>query len=150
MNANAIAQLNNELAELRKFVVLLTSEQQSLLDNDTETLLTLSETKTQAASQLMEIGNARRKALFTGNIDNMESWISRNAPAQKALWSEIRKLAEQAQNLNSINGELIQSRMRHNQQALGVLYNSSKNAAGLYGPDGQANINNAGRHLGSV
>jgi len=29
------------------------------------------------------------------------------------------------------------------------LYNSSKNAASLYGPDGQANMGNSGRHLGS-
>jgi flagella synthesis protein FlgN len=149
MNAYAVSQLDSELAELRKFVVLLSNEQQYLLDNDTDKLLILSETKTQTASQLMEIGNARRKALFTDKIDSMESWVSQKAPAQKALWTEIRKLAEQAQNLNTTNGELIQSRMRNNQQALGVLYNSSKNAAGLYGPDGQANINNAGRHLGS-
>lgn len=149
MNANAVSQLSNELAELRKFVVLLSSEQQFLLDNDTDSLLTLSEAKTQAASQLMEIGNARRKALLAGSMDNMESWLSKYAPAQQGLWTEIRKLAEQAQNLNTTNGELIQSSMRHNQHALGVLYNSSKNAAGLYGPDGQANLNNSGRHLGS-
>ena len=149
MNANAVSQLSNELAELRKFVVLLSSEQQFLLDNDTDSLLTLSEAKTQAASQLMEIGNARRKALLAGSMDNMESWLSKHAPAQQGLWTEIRKLAEQAQNLNTTNGELIQSSMRHNQQALGVLYNSSKNAAGLYGPDGQANLHNSGRHLGS-
>ena len=149
MSTNAIAQLNNELAELRKFVALLSTEQQSLLNNDTDTLLTLSDTKTRAANQLMEIGNVRRKTLFTAHINNMDAWIEKNAPSSKTLWSEIRHLADQAQQLNSTNGELIQSRMRHNQQALGVLYNSSKSAAGLYGPDGQANLNNSGRHLGT-
>lgn len=149
MSSNAIAQLNTELAELRKFVALLSTEQQSLLNNDTDTLLTLSDSKTQAANQLMEIGNVRRKALFTAHINNMDAWIEKNAPGSKTLWSEIRQLADQAQQLNSTNGELIQSRMRHNQQALGVLYNSSKSAAGLYGPDGQANLNNSGRHLGT-
>lgn len=149
MTANAIFELNNELAELRKFVALLNSEQQSLLSNDSENLLLLSEAKTQAANKLFEIGNTRRKTLFSGNTDNMETWVGKHAPNQRPQWSEIRKLAEQAQHLNNINGELIQSRMRHNQQALGVLYNSSKSAAGLYGPDGQANINSSGRHLGS-
>ena len=149
MNTDTLTQLNNELAELRKFVVLLTSEQQLLLDNDTESLLTLSEAKTTAATHLIEIGNSRRKTLLSGSIDSMEVWLSKHAPNSGSLWSEIRKLAEQAQNLNSTNGELIQTRMRHNQQALGVLYNSTKSAAGLYGPDGQANINNSGRHLGS-
>jgi flagella synthesis protein FlgN len=63
--------------------------------------------------------------------------------------SWLRALANQAQQLNTTNGELIQSRMRYNQQALGVLFSSSKNASNLYGPDGQANMGSSGRHLGS-
>jgi len=145
----AILQLNKELAELRKFVALLASEQEFLLHNDTENLLTLSEVKSQAANILMEIGSSRRQSLLADGKDSMENWIGRNAPGSHALWHEIRELAAQAQQLNNTNGELIQSRMRNNQQALGVLYNSSKNAAGIYGRDGQANINSSGRHLGS-
>ena len=149
MIKQAILQLNKELAELRKFVALLASEQEFLLHNDTENLLTLSEVKSQAANILMEIGSSRRQSLLADGKDSMESWIGRNAPGSQALWHEIRELAAQAQQLNNTNGELIQSRMRNNQQALGVLYNSSKNAAGIYGRDGQANINSSGRHLGS-
>ncbi len=149
MTTNAISMLNKELAELRKFVALLSSEQQSLLDNDTDSLLTLSETKTQTAGLLMNMSNSRRKLLLANGIDTMETWIVNHAPDSQVLWGDIQKFAVQAQQLNSTNGELIQSRMRHNQQALGVLYNSSKSAAGLYGPDGQANLGNSGRHLGS-
>lgn len=149
MMKDALLQLNKEHAELRKFVVLLSSEQQALLDNDTDRLLALSEAKTQAVSLLMEMSNSRRKALLTNSNDSMETWIAKHAPGSQMLWADIRKLAAQAQQLNSTNGELIQSRMRNNQQALGVLYNSSKNAAGIYGPDGQANIGSSGRHLGS-
>ena len=149
MIKEAIPQLNRELAELRKFVVLLGSEQQALLNNDTESLLVLSDAKTQAANMLMEMSSSRRKALLANSNDTMEIWIAKHAPNSQALWSEIRKLAAEAQHLNSTNGELIQSRMRNNQQALSVLYNSSKSAAGIYGPDGQANISSSGRHLGS-
>ena len=149
MIKEAILQLDKELAELRKFIVLLTSEQQALLNNDTESLLTLSEAKTQAASQLIEMSNSRRKALLTNSTDSMENWLARHAPNSQAMWSEIRKLAAQAQQLNSTNGELINSRMRHNQQALSALHNAAKSAAGLYGPDGQANLSSSGRHLGS-
>ena len=149
MNTNTLSQLNQELAELRKFVALLTAEQQSLLSNDTENLLTISISKTQAASLLLDMGNSRRKSLLTGTTSTMEDWISKNAPNSKTLWNEIRKLAEQAQNLNVTNGELIQSRMRHNQQSLGVLFNSSASTAGVYGRDGQANLGHSGRHLGS-
>ena len=150
IKANAITLLNNELAELRKFVVLLSSEQQALLDNDTDTLLTLSAAKTQAANQLMEMGSLRRKSLLAPGIDTMEAWLETHTPANKKIWQEIRTLAAQSQALNTTNGELINSRMRNNQSALSVLYNSSKSAAGLYGPDGQANIGTSGRHIGSV
>ncbi len=149
MTTNAISLLNNELAEFRKFVVLLSSEQQSLLENDTDSLLTLSEAKTRAAGLLMDMSNSRRKSLLTNGIDTMETWIAQHAPGSQALWGDIQKFAAQAQHLNTTNGELIQSRMRYNQQALGVLYSSSKSAAGIYGPDGQANLGNSGRHLGS-
>jgi flagellar biosynthesis protein FlgN len=146
---DAIQKLNNELAALRKFVVLLTSEQQCLLGHDSEGLLALSEAKMQAAMQLTEIGNARRKNLLANGTDSMESWIVRHAPGSLPVWREIRKLAAQAQHLNTTNGELINSGMRHNQQALNALHNAAKSAAGLYGPDGQANLSSSGRHLGS-
>ncbi len=149
MTTNAISLLNKELAELRKFVDLLSSEQQSLLDNDTDSLLTLSETKTLAAGLLMDMSKSRRKSLLKNGIDTMEVWLAKHAPASQVLWHDIQKFAARAQQINSINGELIQTRMRHNQQALGVLHNASKSTAGLYGPDGQANFGNAGRHLGS-
>lgn len=146
----AIQQLGRELAALREFVALLCKEQQALLNNDTDSLLNLSENKTKAANQLMEMGNKRRTALLGSSKDSMETWLAKHAPAMQVQWGEIRKLAAQAQQLNVTNGELINSKMRNNQQALNVLYNSSKSAAGLYGPDGQANINSSGRHLGSV
>ena len=136
MIKDALMQMNQELTELRKFVVLLSAEQKSLLNNDTESLLALSETKTQTANLLMAMGSTRRKTLLSNSDDTMEKWIAKHAPTSQMLWTDIRNLAAEAQQLNSTNGELIQSRMRNNQQALSVLYNSSKNAAGIYGPDG--------------
>jgi flagellar biosynthesis protein FlgN len=149
---NAIRDLNNELATLRKFVALLTSEQQFLLSNDIDNLLTMSEVKTQLANKLTEIANARRSSLFQNGINSMEMWIAKYTPGTLNAWSSIRDLAAQAQQLNNINGELINSKIRNNQQALGALYSATQNqnVAGLYGPDGQANISSTGRHLGSV
>ena len=71
MNTNIPSQLNQELAELRKFLALLTTEQQSLLSNDTESLLTISTSKTQAASLLLDMGNSRRKSLLTGTTPGL-------------------------------------------------------------------------------
>jgi flagellar biosynthesis/type III secretory pathway chaperone len=146
---DAIQKLNNELIALRKFVALLTSEQEFLLGNDTENLLTLSDVKTQAANHLMELANARRKALLANSSETMETWLAKHAPNSRSVWNDIRKFATEAQHLNSTNGELINSRMRNNHQALSVLHNATRSAAGLYGPDGQANLSSSGRHLGS-
>jgi flagella synthesis protein FlgN len=54
------------------------------------------------------------------------------------------------QRLNQTNGELIQIKLRYNQQALGVLYGAVQSAAGLYGADGQPNLPSGSRTLGSV
>lgn len=148
MNHNAIMQLSRELAALEDFVALLHNEQKSLLSNDTDTLLNLSEIKTQASSQLMEMSHSRRKSLLSSSRDTMETWLAKHAPSSQKMWGDIQKLAAEAQHLNTTNGELIQSRMRNNQQALGVLYQSTTSTAGLYGPNGQANLGGAGRHLG--
>lgn len=149
MSAQAIAQLDHELAELRKFVNLLTEEQQALLNNEADRLLDLSASKSQAASLLSDIACTRRKSLLSGPNDSMEAWMGKHAPDKMPLWTEIRKLASEAQHLNTTNGELIQARLRNNQQTMNVLFKSSQNTAGIYGPDGQTNINNAGRHLGT-
>lgn len=151
MIENAIRNLDNELATLRKFVALLTSEQQFLLSDDSDSLLTMSEVKIQVANQLMEIANARRSSLLQQDIDSMENWIAKFTPKTLPTWIKIRDLASQAQQLNNTNGELINSKIRNNQQALSALFATTQNAsvAGLYGPDGQSNINSTGRHLGS-
>lgn len=148
--AKVAAQLSNELAALRAFVALLENEQQSLLNNDTERLLNIAEAKSQAANQLAEMATARRKALLTNSADSMETWLPKHAPASLPEWNNIRQLAASAQQINTTNGELIQSGLRHNQQALSALQSASKNAAGLYGPDGQPNLGSSGRILGSV
>ena len=54
------------------------------------------------------------------------------------------------QNLNRINGALIQTKLRNNQQALTILLNVANSAQGLYGADGQTHISSSRRILGSV
>ena len=147
---NIHAQLNDELTSLRVFVVLLESEQKALLGNDTERLLSIAESKAQAATQLAAMAEARRKAFLAGSSDTMEAWLPKHAPASLPLWQSIRQMAAQAQQINSTNGELIQSGLRRNQQALSALNSASQNAAGLYGPDGQPSLGSSGRIIGSV
>jgi flagellar biosynthesis/type III secretory pathway chaperone len=149
MTQPALLLLQQELAALRGFVELLLSEQKALLDNDTDALLSLSDSKTLSANQIMEMAKQRRSSLLVNGIENMETWLAKFAPKSLPQWEEVRKLAAEAQHLNTTNGELISAKMRNNQQTLNVLFSSAKNAANLYGPDGQANLNSTGRHLGS-
>lgn len=147
-NTNFLANLNDERDALRAFVVLLEQEQQVLLGTDTEPLLALAENKTHSADRLSALSQQRRQSL--PDTVSTETWLSKNAPQGLALWQEILQLANRAQRLNQTNGELIQIKMRYNQQALGVLVGATQHAAGLYGPDGQPNLPSTGRTLGSV
>jgi len=147
-SANLLDRLNDERDALRAFVVLLEQEQQVLLGTDTEPLLALAQSKTRDTDKLIALSQERRLSL--PDTGNSIGWLQKNAPKGLALWHEIRQLADHAQRLNQTNGELIQNKMRYNQQALSVLFGATQHAAGLYGPDGQPNLPSSGRILGSV
>ncbi len=144
----ALARLNDERDTLRDFIVLLEQEQKILLGTDTEPLLVLAELKTSIADKLAALEQDRYRE-FAGSGSTAE-WLKKNAPQSAGLWEEIIGLAKQAQSLNRSNGDLIQIKMRYNQQALTVLIGATQHAAGLYGPDGQTNLPSTGRNLGSV
>lgn len=144
-----LSSLNDECAALRAFVVLLENEQRILLGQNSEELLPLAEAKIQLANKVGTLSEARRRILPEGTRDTVE-WLKQNAPQGLPIWHEARQLAANAHRLNQTNGELIQIKLRYNQQALGALYGASQNAAGLYGADGQPNLPSASRTLGSV
>ena len=157
-----IAALAAEHAALLKFVVLLEREQAMLVENLTDQLLELSEKKTADAFNLDRLAETRR-ALLKKNIpqsgitasgdipgaDTIHAWLKTFSPDGLAIWQKISATADRAHRLNHINGELIQMKLRHNQQSLAVL-SSAADKADLYGPDGQHSFSpGSGRSLGS-
>jgi flagella synthesis protein FlgN len=148
--ADFLSRLNQERDAMRAFVALLEQEQQCLLDQDSEQLLSLAETKNQSANKLTEIANVRRQYL-KANAAGLDTpvWLAKHAPSSLGIWEEIRELAARAHHLNQTNGEVIQLKLRSNQQALTALLGASKSAAGLYGRDGQPSLPVSGRILGS-
>jgi flagella synthesis protein FlgN len=146
--AELLSNLNDECAALRAFVVLLEDEQRTLLGQHTEELLSLAEAKIQLANKIASLSSARQKYPPQGTRD-MAEWLKQNAPQAMPIWLEARQLAAHVHRLNQTNGELIQIKLRYNQQALGVLFSASQSAAGLYGADGQPNQPSASRTLGS-
>lgn len=157
MNQNPItkllAALTAEHAALVSFVALLEREQGMLVENRTDQLLELSEQKTTDALGLNELAEARRSLLQKDipvlSVEAIQAWLEAHSAQGLAIWEKIHGLAEVAQQLNRTNGELIQMKLRHNQQALAVLSNAV-NKANLYGPDGQPSFSpGSGRSLGS-
>jgi flagella synthesis protein FlgN len=144
-----LSNLNDECASLRAFVVLLEDEQRTLLGQHTEELLRLAETKIQLANNIARLSETRERYLPQGKRDMVE-WLKQNVPQGLPLWQEARQLAAHVQRLNQTNGELIQIKLRYNQQALSVLYGAAQSTAGLYGADGQPNLPSGSRTLGSV
>lgn len=148
-----LTALSTELSALQSFVVLLEREQEMLLGNQTDQLLGLAEQKSNDAIKLNQIAETRI-SLLQPNIPQLNSqtiqfWLTENQPESLFIWLTIDNLTKHAQQLNQTNGELIQMKLRHNQQALTVLSNAV-NKAGIYGKNGQPNFSpGSGRSLGS-
>lgn len=152
-NSELLAVLTREVGAVRAFVELLQQEQRLLTENQSEPLLALAEQKSLQAINLNRLGDQRISALrqLVPEVTNeaIESWLTTNSAEGHAKWQQIRELAEQARQLNRVNGELIQMKMRHNQQTL-VTLTQAVHKADLYGPDGQRSFApGTGRSLGS-
>jgi len=141
-------RLKEEHSALQAFVGLLEREQQILLAPDTEPLLELSHEKTRAAEALLALIKKRAQYL-PAESEKIEAWLRSNAAVSLGVWQDIQRMSEQAQQLNKTNGELIQVRMRYNQQALQALLGASEQTAGLYDTKGKTNMPGSGRTLGS-
>lgn len=149
-----LAAFAAEHAALVNFVALLEREQEMLVENRTDQLQELSEKKTADAMRLNEIAE-KRHSMIEKNLpqltdrDTLDSWLAKHNQKGLAVWKEISALTKRAQQLNRTNGELIQMKLRHNQQALSVL-TGAVNKPNLYGPNGQSNFSaGSGRTLGN-
>ncbi len=148
-----LAALTAEHAALQDFINLLEREQGLLVENHTDQLPELAEQKSVRAVNLNELAESRRNLLRKNipalSVEAIQAWLEVRSAECLAIWNKIRMLAERAQQINRTNGELIQMKLRHNQQSLTVLSNAV-NKANLYGPDGQTSFSpGSGRSLGS-
>ena len=152
--ADFTSRLQTECDALKEFVTLLETEQQALISGNTEQLLPLADNKVLAAQELSELAKVRSDGLLAlagkNNPGDMAAWLQAHAANSLPVWQNILQLAEKAQQLNRTNGILIQTKLRHNQQALMALQSAAHSTSGLYGPDGQHNLAAPSRILGSV
>jgi len=124
------------------------------LDHRTDrAIIALGQNKTLAVQALNKLANARKSTLLARGAKTdpggIEAWLQAHAADSLPVWHDIQNMAAHAQQMNRSNGELIQVKLRNNQQALTVLRNAVNSASGLYGPDGQPHLPTSGRTLGS-
>jgi flagella synthesis protein FlgN len=146
------AALNAERTAMLGFIALLESEQAALMENRSDALTDLSKQKTADALELNRLDEARREllkqAIPNQNAEAVATWLGAHSPAELPPWQDIVALTQRAKQLNQVNGELIQMKLRRNQQTLTVLSNAV-NKAGVYGRNGQPDFSpGSGRTLG--
>lgn len=136
-------QLARETTLVSSFIVALGEEQSALTHGNVEALAAIQVRKTSLAEQLNDLERERNATLsrdgFAADRGGMEAWLvahpSDGTSAEN--WAQLLKLADEARELNQLNGKLIALRLQATNQALSTLTQEA-HKTGLYGPDGQA------------
>ncbi len=141
-----------EAIQLREFVVLLGQEADLLIAGEVDSLLALTNDKTERYRRLQRLHDDR--ALLLGKLglahsDAVIRQVCSGLPRVLARWDEVLELAREARERNLLNGKLITERMQNNQAALSVLL-AAANHPQLYDAEGQARPTGGGRILGSA
>ncbi|MFN3396997.1 MAG: flagella synthesis protein FlgN [Sulfurimicrobium sp.] len=148
-------RLQAELEAFREFQQFLQQEQAALTAGDIDRLLQLAPAKTTLMEKLFAFSAERDHALAAAGHENTATGIAAwfNAIGAdgetRELWNRLLALAREAEQANRRNGILIETHLRHNQQALAVL-RTAANPNSLYGPNGQISSMTSGRPLGKV
>jgi flagella synthesis protein FlgN len=149
------AALRDETALLQDFIAVLSEEQAALAEDRLDDLMPLANRKSDLSARLADTDDQRLKSIGLGAGDDpikaMSVWLQAHPDTGDlaSAWQAVLDLAAKARDLNTLNGKLIAQRMHHNQQALAILM-AARDAAALYGPDGQPRLGGTGRSLGSA
>jgi flagella synthesis protein FlgN len=156
-SSDLVKNLEAELHAFQEFIRTLQTEQDALVQGNVDPLLELSRIKSEKVVLLSQLARNRTHFLsaqgYSQEQGGMTKWLQQKrdggSPQVAELWHRLLALAEKAQQLNKINGSMIDTRLRNNQQALAVLQVAAKQSA-LYGSDGQAQSLGLGRTIGKV
>lgn len=156
-DAALAAALRSELEQFRQFHQILQNEQEALAKGDVDTLVKLAQMKTDKVTLLSQLTEKRLGMLkslsFTPDHAGFDQWIKRCDPGKSRGvakdWEALLELAKSAQHLNEVNGAMIKTKLRHNQEALAILFGAT-NKVSLYGANGQAYTVSQSRPLGKV
>lgn len=143
--------LQDEHAAVSALVRLLQKEQDKLIAADIEGLPAVIAEKAAIVARMSELANHRQLALAAAGLsleqNSMDQWIAQtgNSTAH-SLWQDLLSLAKSAQELNRINGKLINQHASYNQNALSILQGVPVSGS-FYGPNGKSTIKPLTRNL---
>lgn len=155
--SDLVKNLEAELRAFQDFIQVLQTEQDALVQGNVDPLLELARIKSEKVVLLSQLAESRARFLsaqgYSQEQGSLTKWLNqqrdRGNPHIAELWQRLLTLAENAQQLNQINGSMIDTRLRNNQQALAILQVAANQIA-LYGPDGQTQALGLGRPIGKV
>jgi len=136
--------LKNEIHSLEEFLQLLLTEQDSLATGARDKVGAQMEDKTRVLQKLTRYTRQRGEILraqqCAANSSGMQTWLNRVSADTRAeiegLWQSLLRLTQRAFQVNRTNGVLIESGLRANQGAIGVLC-AAVNLGQVYGHDGR-------------
>ncbi|MGV8893117.1 MAG: flagella synthesis protein FlgN [Burkholderiaceae bacterium] len=138
------ATLHDEHAAVSSLIGLLQKEQDTLIAANIEELPSLIAEKAAIVAKMAELANQRQLALtatgFSLEQNGMDQWIAQTSDdVARTLWQELLSLAKSAEELNRINGKLINQHATYNQNALNVLQGVPV-GGNFYGPNGKSTV----------
>lgn len=144
--------VGQEEAALKLFVGALLEEQGALKVGDTDRLEKVVVVKNRQLEVLTRLGRQRNQLLksirLADDSEGLRAWAK--ASGQEALIDRLLILAEEAKELNRLNGKLITMRLNTTQTALAALAPHRAEGQGLYGPKGQTKFSTGYRLIDAV
>jgi flagella synthesis protein FlgN len=146
--------LPQEQVALARLVVKLREEQVLLAEAAADGMADLIGEKATIVSEMTTLAGHRHQMLaaigYSEDEAGMQQWMSEHGTeADREIWAALFDLAQDAKELNRVNGVLIGKKLANNQSALTILQGKS-GGGNFYGPDGQSNNKSSGRRLGVV
>ncbi len=151
---NPASNLPLERAALSRLVEKLNQEQALLAEATAEGLTDIISEKATIVSDMATLAGNRHSLLgslgYSEDEAGMQQWMNEHgSDADKDVWAGLFELAQDAKELNRVNGLLIGKKLSINQSALTILQGKT-GTGNFYGPDGQNSIKSSGRRLGVV
>ncbi|EIJ47217.1 flagellar biosynthesis/type III secretory pathway chaperone protein [Herbaspirillum sp. GW103] len=151
---NPASKLSQEHAAMSRLVEKLTQEQALLAEATAEGLTDIISEKAAIVAEMSTLAGNRHALLgtlgYSADEAGMQKWMNEQASeADRDLWADLFELAQDAKELNRVNGLLIGKKLSINQSALTILQGKT-GTGNFYGPDGQNSIKSSGRRLGVV